>query len=90
VLFIDRVEDSEHLQHISILIIKLTLLRDLLRLNCFLGLRGLSPRTNYTDRETASLSTKLVPTFADVGCRVVSATDPYGRILDRSLEIPGK
>jgi hypothetical protein len=27
------------------------------------------------------LSTKLVPTFADRGCRVVSATDPYGRIL---------
>jgi hypothetical protein len=24
----------------------------------------------------------LVPTFADRGCRVVSATDPYGRILD--------
>jgi hypothetical protein len=23
----------------------------------------------------------LVPTFADKGCRVVSATDPYGRIL---------
>jgi hypothetical protein len=33
------------------------------------------------------LSTKLVPTFADRGCSVVSATDPYGRILgflDRS------
>jgi hypothetical protein len=33
------------------------------------------------------LSAKLVPTFADRGCRVVSATDPYGRILgslDRS------
>jgi hypothetical protein len=33
------------------------------------------------------LSTKLVPTFADRGCRVVSATDPYGRVvgfLDRS------
>jgi hypothetical protein len=30
---------------------------------------------------------KLVPTFADRGCRVVSATDPHGRILgflDRS------
>jgi hypothetical protein len=28
------------------------------------------------------LSMKLVPTFADRGCRVISATDPYGRILD--------
>jgi hypothetical protein len=27
------------------------------------------------------LSAKLVPTFADRGCRVVSMTDPYGRIL---------
>jgi hypothetical protein len=27
------------------------------------------------------MSTKLVPTFADGGCRVVSATDPYGHIL---------
>jgi hypothetical protein len=34
------------------------------------------------------LSAKLVPTFADIGCRVDSATDPYRRIngfLDRSL-----
>jgi hypothetical protein len=33
------------------------------------------------------LSAKLVPTFADRGCLVVSVTDPYGRIpdfLDRS------
>jgi hypothetical protein len=33
------------------------------------------------------LSAKLVPTFADRGCRLVSATDPHGRILgflDRS------
>jgi hypothetical protein len=27
------------------------------------------------------LSAKLVPTFADRGCRVVSTTDPYGHIL---------
>jgi hypothetical protein len=27
------------------------------------------------------LSAKLVPTFADRGCRMVSVTDPYGRIL---------
>jgi hypothetical protein len=45
-------------------------------------LRGLSPRPS--DR---SLSAKLVPTFADIGCHVVSVTDPYGHIfgfLDRS------
>jgi hypothetical protein len=33
------------------------------------------------------LSAKLVPAYADIGYRVVSATDPYGRILgflDRS------
>jgi hypothetical protein len=27
------------------------------------------------------LSAKLVPTSVDRGCRLVSATDPYGRIL---------
>jgi hypothetical protein len=27
------------------------------------------------------MSAKLVPTFAGRGCRVVSATDPQGRIL---------
>jgi hypothetical protein len=34
------------------------------------------------------LSTKLVPTFDDIECHVVRATDPHGRILgllDRSL-----
>jgi hypothetical protein len=34
------------------------------------------------------LSAKLVPTFADAGCHVVSVTDPYGRILgfiDRNI-----
>jgi CBS-domain-containing membrane protein len=35
-------------------------------------------RTVPTDRH---LSAKLVPTFADRGCHVVSVTDPYGRIL---------
>jgi hypothetical protein len=48
----------------------------------FTQLRGLSPRANLTDR-----ATKLVTTSADRGCNVVSATDPYGRILgflDRS------
>jgi hypothetical protein len=33
------------------------------------------------------LSAKLVPTFANRGCHVVSVTDPYGRVLgflDRS------
>jgi hypothetical protein len=53
---------------------------------CFLQaeLRGLGPQVYYTDRR---MSGKLVPTFADRGCRVVSATDPHGRtlgFLDRS------
>jgi hypothetical protein len=42
-----------------------------------LKFRGLSPRANYTDRA------KLVPTFADRGCNVVSVTDPlrpYSRL----------
>jgi hypothetical protein len=34
------------------------------------------------------LSAKLVPTFADRGCRVVSVTDPYGRILGFLDRIP--
>jgi hypothetical protein len=37
---------------------------------------SLSSRANYTDRATAPLSAKLVPTFADRGCRLVSATIP--------------
>jgi hypothetical protein len=50
-------------------------------------LRCLSPRDNYTDLSDRRLSAKLVSTFADRGCRVVSGTDPHGRILgllDRS------
>jgi hypothetical protein len=43
-------------------------------------LRGPSPRANYTDRATR-LSAKLVPTFVDRGCHVISVTDPCGRIL---------
>jgi hypothetical protein len=39
-------------------------------------LRGLSPQANYTDRlSDRRLSAKLVPTLADRGCRVVSATE---------------
>jgi hypothetical protein len=47
-------------------------------------LRGLSPRTNYTN--LATLSATLVPILRR-GCHVVSVTDPCGRILgflDRS------
>jgi hypothetical protein len=47
-------------------------------------LRGLSPRANYSGRH---LMAKLVPSFPDRECHVVSLTDPYGRILsflDRS------
>jgi hypothetical protein len=40
-------------------------------------LHGVSLRANYTDR----LSAKLVPTFPDRGCHVVSMTDPYIHIL---------
>jgi hypothetical protein len=44
-------------------------------------LHGLSPQANYTDRLIdRRLSAKLVPTLADRGCRVVSAT-----ILPQSL-----
>jgi hypothetical protein len=40
-------------------------------------LHGLSPQANYTDRlSDRRLSAKLVPTLADRGCRVVSATIP--------------
>jgi hypothetical protein len=40
-------------------------------------LRGLSPQANYTDLlSDRRLSAKLVPTLADRGCRVVSATIP--------------
>jgi hypothetical protein len=48
-------------------------------------LRGLSPKANYTYRRR--LTAKLMPTFVDKGCCVVSIKDPYGRILgfiDRS------
>jgi hypothetical protein len=37
--------------------------------------------SELTDRATAVLSSKLVPTFVDRGCHVVSVTDPYDRIL---------
>jgi hypothetical protein len=48
-------------------------------------LRGLSPRENYTDRPSdRRLLAKLVPTFKDRGRHVVSVSDPYGSILDRS------
>jgi hypothetical protein len=40
-----------------------------------------SPRANYTDYTDRRLSTKLVPTFADKWCCVVSTTDPYGCIF---------
>jgi hypothetical protein len=37
-----------------------------------------SPQAKYRPSDRR-LSATLVPTFADRGCRVVSATDPYGR-----------
>jgi hypothetical protein len=43
-------------------------------------LHGLSPQAKYTDQlSDRRLSAKLVPTLADRGCRVVGATNPYGR-----------
>jgi hypothetical protein len=39
------------------------------------------------NRPSDRLSAKLVPTYADRGCHVISMTDPYGRIfgfLDRN------
>jgi hypothetical protein len=45
-------------------------------------LRSLSPRPNYSLPSDRRLSAKLMQTFSDGGCHVVSATDPYGRILN--------
>jgi hypothetical protein len=43
-------------------------------------LRGFGPRANDTDRPSdRRLLAKLVPTFADRGCLVVSAKDSHGR-----------
>jgi hypothetical protein len=55
--------------------------------NATKNLRGFSPQTNYTDRATAPMSEKSLQTFADKGYRVVSATDPQGRLnfLDPAL-----
>jgi hypothetical protein len=50
-------------------------------------LRGLCPRANYTDRATTACQRSKCQLFADRGCHVVNAMDPYGRIsgfLDRS------
>jgi hypothetical protein len=45
-------------------------------------LRGLSPQANYTDRlSDRRLSAKLMPTLADRGCRVVSATIPQQLLI---------
>jgi hypothetical protein len=49
-------------------------------INQSINLRGLSASELYRPSDRR-MSEKLVPTFADRGCRVVSATDPYGRIL---------
>jgi hypothetical protein len=44
-------------------------------------LRGLNPLSEVYRPSDRRLSAKLVPTFADRGCHVVSLTDPYGRVL---------
>jgi hypothetical protein len=43
--------------------------------------RVFSSRANYTDRETAACLRSKCQIFVYRGCRVVSAADPYGRIL---------
>jgi TPP-dependent indolepyruvate ferredoxin oxidoreductase alpha subunit len=45
-------------------------------------IHGPSPRANYTDRSTAACRQSDYQPFADIGCHVVSVTDPYGCILD--------
>jgi hypothetical protein len=50
-------------------------------------LRGLQSASELYRPSDRRLSAKLLPTFADRGCRVVSATEPPGRsfgFLDRS------
>jgi hypothetical protein len=42
-------------------------------------LRGFSPQSELYPPSDRRLSAKLVPTLADRGCRVVSATNPHGR-----------
>ena len=42
-------------------------------------LRGLSPRTNYTDRAAAAGRRSQCQRLRIEGCHVVSATDPHGR-----------
>jgi hypothetical protein len=44
------------------------------------NLRRLSPRGNSADRATAALA-EACAKWRHRGCRVISATDPYGRIL---------
>jgi hypothetical protein len=41
-------------------------------------LRGFSPQSELYRLSNRRLSAKLVPTLADRGCRVVSATNPHG------------
>jgi hypothetical protein len=50
-------------------------------------LPGLSPQSELYRPSDRRMSATLMPTFAERGCHVVSATDPHGRILgflDRS------
>jgi hypothetical protein len=50
-------------------------------------LHALSPRANYTDRETVACRRSDCQLFGDKGCHVVRVTDPFGLnlgFLDRS------
>jgi hypothetical protein len=44
-------------------------------------LRGFSPQSELYRPSDHRLSAKLVPTLADRGCRIVSATNPHGRFF---------
>jgi hypothetical protein len=44
-------------------------------------LRGMKPASELYQPSDRRLSANLVPTFADIGCCVISAMDPHGHIL---------
>jgi hypothetical protein len=74
--------DYHHTDRILLFLISLFEITFVTNLVTFFYSVVFSPQANYTDREIdRRLLAKLVPTFADRGCRVVSATDPSGRSL---------
>jgi hypothetical protein len=49
---------------------------------CLFRTRWVDNLEEGLERSDRRLSAKLVPTFADRECHVVSVTDPYGRMID--------